>query len=80
MCVESTVGATGVVSGLILLVAGFASQPVAPGSTGWATLVLLVLASGFIIKDWGFEFAPFNIRRDKDHTNIIVDWRLAGKL
>lgn len=74
MCVESTVGATGVALGLILLGTGFSDTPITLGTTGWTALILLVLVSGFIIKDWVFEFSPFTIRRDKHHMNIIVGW------
>lgn len=74
MCVESTIGATGVLSGLILLVTGFSSQPITISPAGWGVAVLLALATGFVIKDWLFEFSPFGIRHDPHHVNIIISW------
>ena len=74
MCVESTVGVTGVVAGLILV--GAAADKTLVMSQGlWATLAMVVLAVGFAIKDFVFEWRPFRIRRDKDHVNLVFSWK-----
>lgn len=74
MCVESTVGASGVVAGLVVfgsaIDATIALQPLAIG-----LLVAGILAAGFAIKDFVIELRPLRIRRDRDHLNIVVHWR-----
>ena len=74
MCVESTVGASGVVAGLVVfgsaIDATIALQPLATG-----LLVAGILAVGFAIKDFVIELRPLRIRRDRDHLNIVVHWR-----
>ena len=74
MCVESTVGITGVAIGLILLTCRI-DAPVSMGQWGWCGLAILVLGTGFLIKDYVLELNPLRIRRDKDHVNIIVRWK-----
>ena len=74
MCVESTVGVTGVVAGLIL--AGTAVDATLHVSQSrWGILASMVLAIGFAIKDFVFEWRPFRIRRDKDHVNLVFSWK-----
>ncbi len=74
MCVESTVGATGVVAGLIVL--GSAADATLFASQGfWSILAVAVLAIGFAIKDFVFEWRPFRIRREKDHVNLVFSWK-----
>ena len=70
MCIESAVGAAGVVIGAVLVGAGVGASVAMPG-LAWVVLVLLVLLAGLLIKDFVFEWAPWRIRRDKDHMNII---------
>lgn len=74
MCVESTVGVTGVIAGLIILGSTIDSQlSVSPLLISFITLGVLII--GFAIKDLIFEFRPFRIRRDKDHVNIVFSWK-----
>ena len=74
MCVESTVGVTGVVTGLII--AGSAiNWPVPMNDWLWGLLATAILTVGFVVKDLIFEFRPFRVRRDKDHLNIIFSWK-----
>jgi len=74
MCVESTVGVTGVVAGLVIL--GSAADATLSVSQLLACLLTVtVLAIGFAIKDFVFEWRPFRIRRDKDHVNIVFSWK-----
>jgi hypothetical protein len=74
MCVESIIGITGVLAGLILVGCGIAVT-VPMGRPGWCLFALLALGTGFFIKDYVVEFKPWRIRRDKDHVNIIVRWK-----
>ena len=74
MCVESTVGVTGVVAGLVIL--GSAADATLSVSQLLACLLTVtVLAIGFAIKDFVLEWRPFRIRRDKDHVNIVFSWK-----
>lgn len=73
MCVESTVGVTGVAAGLMVLGSGVdARLAVAPWQ--WCLLAAGILSVGFAIKDFVLEWRPFRIRRDKDHLNVVVSW------
>lgn len=74
MCVESTVGATGVAVGALLLGAGI-GRPVEMGGWSWSLLAVGVMAVGFIIKDLVLEWRPFRVRRDRDHMNIVFTWK-----
>ena len=74
MCIESTVGAVGVLVGIILALSGFEVM-LELGSTGWGVSVFLVLAVGFLVKDWLFGWQPWRLLRDKDHKNIVFLWK-----
>ena len=74
MCVESTVGVTGVVAGLIVL-GGAADSTLFVSPMLWSILTVTVLTIGFGIKDLVFEWRPFRIRRDKDHVNLVFSWK-----
>ncbi|MES2820984.1 MAG: hypothetical protein V4812_18570 [Pseudomonadota bacterium] len=74
MCVESTIGVTGVVAGLIIL--GCALDSTLPvGSWLWSVVAVGVLTIGFAVKDFIFVWRPFRIRRVKDHINIVFSWK-----
>ena len=74
MCVESTVGVTGVIAGFIILGSSIDSTLSAdPLLIGFLTTGILII--GFAIKDFIFELRPFRIRRDKDHLNIVFSWK-----
>ena len=74
MCVESTVGVVGVVAGLIIL-GSAVDATVTMSPWRWIGLVIVVLAVGFAIKDFVFEWRPFRLRRDKDHVNLVFSWK-----
>ena len=73
MCVESALGATGIVAGIIILGSGVDRLVTMNGWT-WGLLVTLVLATGFLIKDFVVEWSPLRFRRDKNHMNIVFTW------
>ena len=77
MCVESTVGVTGVVTGLIILGSAIDSRLSVDGWV-WIFLAVAVLVIGFAIKDFVFELRPFRIRREKDHMNVVFSWKSNG--
>ena len=74
LCMESSVGVTGVVLGLAVLGTRIDhSIPASPWFwSGWATAAM---ALGFVMKDFVWESSPFRVRRDKDHLNIVVAWK-----
>jgi hypothetical protein len=74
MCVESTVGATGVTVGVMVLGTAI-DRSVQMDNGYWSLLAVGVMLAGFAIKDTVFEWRPFRIRRDKDHVNIVFTWK-----
>ena len=74
MCVESTVGMTGVLIGAGLFGLGF-GPVVALNAYAWALAAALTLTTGFLIKDFVLQTDPWRVVRDKDHLNIVVAWR-----
>lgn len=74
MCVESTVGMTGIVVGAGLFGFGFGGD-LAMSPAAWAVAALLTLVLGFAIKDFVLRTTPWRIVRDPDHVNIVVSWR-----
>lgn len=74
MCVESTVGVTGVVAGLVVL-GSAADSTLVLSAMLWSISTAAVLLIGFAIKDFVFEWRPFRIRRDKDHVNLVFSWK-----
>lgn len=74
MCLESTIGAVGVVVGLGA--AGLANFGTASfGRVGFSLSVVGTLAFGLTIKDWVISWYPWGFRREKDHLNLIVRWK-----
>ncbi len=75
MCAESTVGITGLVVGAVSVGLGW-GKPIV--MTAWmsSAQVVLVLMTGFLIKDYVLELRPWRIRRDRDHLNVLVQWRI----
>jgi hypothetical protein len=74
MCVESTVGATGVIVGIVLLGSGI-DRSVVINDWMWAPLVMVMMGTGFVIKDYVLQWGPLRVRRDRDHVNIVFTWK-----
>jgi len=74
LCLESTLGSTGVLAGLVVLGSGMPWRLALP-AWGWGLLVGGVLALGFAIKDVVIALRPLRLVRDPDHLNIVVGWR-----
>jgi hypothetical protein len=77
-CLESTVGATGML--LAALLAGIASDAKVV-LTRWEFFLAVtgIIVIGFLIKDIVIAWNPFGVRREKDHLNLIVRWKIKPK-
>jgi len=75
MCLESTIGVTGIVAGAVLAGLGSSTQA-AMGRPGFVLAVAGTMALGFVIKDWVISWRPLGVRREKDHLNLIVRWKV----
>jgi hypothetical protein len=74
MCVESTVGITGIIAGACVLGLGI-GPPVDMGAWGWTLVAFATLSGGFAIKDLVLRTDPWRVVRDPDHVNIVVSWK-----
>lgn len=74
MCVESTIGMSGIFVGAGLLGFGFGPE-IRMNALAWVAVTVLTLCAGFAIKDFILKSNPWRIVRDKDHLNIVVSWR-----
>lgn len=74
MCLESTVGLSGVLAGVVLTAA---TVPVVVPLAGWVWPLTGagVWGVGFLIKDVVIQWPPLKLRRVKDHGSIWVRWR-----
>jgi hypothetical protein len=74
MCMESTIGLSGVLVGVVLTAAGV--PVVIPLATWtWPVGGALVWGAGFTMKDVVIQWSPWKLRRVKDHGSILVRWR-----
>ena len=73
-CLESTLGATGVVAGVALASLG-SSALVGVSRLGFCLAAVGTMGLGFAIKDLVISWNPLAVRREKDHLNLIVRWR-----
>jgi hypothetical protein len=73
-CLESTIGATGVVVGIVLAALGLSIQ-VAIGRWYFVLGVAGTMVFAFAVKDLVISWNPLGLRREKDHLNLIVRWR-----
>lgn len=78
MCVESTVGATGIVVGAILLGAGW-DQFIVMSHWIWSVMAMSIMTFGFLIKEYVVEFSPLRIRQDRDHRSIVFTWKAGPR-
>ncbi|MEO6875763.1 MAG: hypothetical protein ABI222_13175 [Opitutaceae bacterium] len=73
MCLESSVGLTGLVLGIGLAVGGLGGH-VTFTPARWMLLTAAVLTMGFLAKDLIISWRPLGVRRDPDHHTIIFTW------
>jgi hypothetical protein len=74
MCIESTIGAIGVIIGAFLLGSGL-DQPIIMEQWMWGTIVMVTMSFCFVIKDYVIKLNPLRIRKDKDHQSIVFTWK-----
>jgi hypothetical protein len=74
MCMESSIGMTGIIAGSLLVGLGFdailSMKPMI-----WSLGVMLILIVGFLIKDIVIQLNPMRIYSDKNHMNIVFTWK-----
>ncbi|MES1167664.1 MAG: hypothetical protein ABUL61_00705, partial [Oleiharenicola lentus] len=74
MCVESTIGFTGIIAAAGLT--AFQFGPSYPVTQPWLMLgVAAVLVAGFLLKDFVFTWSPWRIYREKDHATLHFRWK-----
>ncbi len=73
MCLESSVGLTGVVVGVVLALCNLGGQ-VALSPARWMLLAAVVFTVGFLAKDLVISWRPLGVRRDPDHHSIVFTW------
>ena len=74
MCLESSVGLTGLLLGVVLALTGVGGHVMLTPAR-WMLLAAGVLALGFLAKDLVITWRPLGLRRDPDHHTIIFTWR-----
>jgi hypothetical protein len=73
MCLESSVGLTGVVIGVGLALCHVGGRHTL-NPTRWMVLAAGVLTVGFLAKDLVISWRPLAVRRDPDHHSIVFTW------
>lgn len=73
MCVESAMGMTGLVVGIGLVGFGL-NHPVSISPSALAGVVAATMTTGFLLKDFVFEWSPWKIYREKNHAQVIFQW------
>jgi len=73
MCLESSVGLTGIAVGVALALGGLGGN-VALSPVRWMLLVTAVLTLGFFAKDLVITWRPLGVRRVPDHHSIVFTW------
>jgi hypothetical protein len=73
-CLESTVGARGVLAGAGLAGVGSSAQ-VMFHRWEFCLAIAATMALGFLVKDLVISWNPIGVRREKDHLNLIVRWK-----
>jgi len=75
LCLESTVGATGMAAGAAVASLGVTRQfTVSPWEISIAVAATMIL--GLVIKDLVISWEPPRVRREKDHVNLLVRWKM----
>lgn len=74
MCMESSIGMTGIIAGSLLVGFGF-NVILGMNPMKWSLGVMLILIVGFLIKDIVIQFNPIRIYSDKNHMNIVFTWK-----
>ncbi|MEO6005030.1 MAG: hypothetical protein ABIZ04_09420 [Opitutus sp.] len=73
MCVESTLGMTGLLVGISLALSGVGGE-LHFTTYRWVVFAAFVFTLGFVVKDYVFSWRPVGLRRDPEHHSIIFTW------
>ena len=74
MCLESSVGLTGLLVGVTLTFFEGA-RTICLSPRNWTLMGGAVLTAGFFLRDFVITWHPFGIRRDAGHHSIVFVWR-----
>ena len=74
MCVESTIGAVGILIAVMLLGIGL-DLIITMNGWSWVIVIEAILILGYYIKDFVFEWMPWRFYKDNDHINIVFTWK-----
>ena len=77
MCLESVLGLSLVVVGLMALGIGI-NTTIVVAQNILIGVFAAVLIGGFLIKDYVVSWNPWRIYQEKDHMNIIFSWKNDG--
>jgi len=73
MCLESSVGLTGLVVGVMLALSGIGGR-ITLNAGRWMLVAGMVFTLGFLAKDFVISWRPLGLRRDPDHHTILFTW------
>jgi hypothetical protein len=73
MCLESSVGLTGVLVGVVLALCDLGRTFLLTPAR-WMLLAAIVLTLGFLARDLIISWRPLGLRRDPDHHSIVFTW------
>lgn len=71
LCMESTLGMLIIALGA-LLSSSTLDVALTMNAAAWSLLATAILLIGFLLKDWVIEWSPWQIRRERDHLNLLV--------
>jgi hypothetical protein len=77
LCMESTLGLSVVVVGVVLTATGISLPVHLPGWV-WPLVAAVVWFGGYTINDVVIHWSPWKLRRVKDHGSLIVRWRTTS--
>lgn len=70
ICLESSIGMTGLLIGTVVLF-GQLNVSLELTALHWVGIIGAILILGFLMKDLVFYWRSFQIRREKNHSNVI---------
>jgi len=74
MCLESTVGMTGIAIGGVLSLA-FQNVSVDLAPLSWVMLAGAIMTFGLLTKDYIIQWGPLSLRKEENHHNIVFRFR-----
>ncbi len=75
ICLESTIGLSGVViGGFVMIFLASYNSLLVMSPLKWSVMSALGLISCYMMKDWVLTWSPFGVKYDKDHIHFLVGW------